>query len=247
MPRNASIWLEIIIFATDMKINSFKILFVVLLASLGVLASCDDEETYAEQKKQETNAINSFLKKGACVKDLDGNDTILYVAPIKVINEATFYAQDSTTNVAENEYVLLSSTGIYMQIVDKGTGKKLESGEKTSILNRYIEYNINGDSVMSRNNNLYYIAVPDMMSVSNSYGVFTGSFISGVMKTIHSTSAVPEGWLVPLNFITLARRATDTDNLAKVRIIVPHTSGSTAAQSGVYACFYEITYQRGRD
>jgi hypothetical protein len=152
--------------------NSFKILLVVLLAGLGVFTSCNDDESYVEQKKHETNAINSFLKKGACVKDLDGNDTILYVPPIKVISEATFDAQDSTTNVAENEYVLLSSTGIYMQIVDKGTGKKLGDGETTKILNRYIEFNINGDSIMSRNNNLYYIAVPDQMSASNNYGVF---------------------------------------------------------------------------
>ena len=179
------IWLKIITFVIDMKTNSFKILMVILLAGLGVFASCDDEQTYAEQKKQETNAINSFLKKGACVKDLDGNDTILYVPPIKVISEAAFDAQDSTTNVAENEYVLLNATGIYMQIIDKGTGKKLENGESTKVLNRYIEFNINGDSIMSRNNNLYYIAVPDQMSVSNSYGVFTGSFVSGVMKAVH--------------------------------------------------------------
>lgn len=230
-----------------MKMNSFKILLVALLAGLGVFTSCNDDESYVEQKKHETNAINSFLKKGACVKDIDGNDTILYVPPIKVISEATFDAQDSTTNVAQNEYVLLSSTGIYMQIVDKGTGKKLGNGETTKILNRYIEFNINGDSIMSRNNNLYYIAVPDQMSASNNYGVFTGSFVSGVMQTMHGTSAVPEGWLVPLNYITLTRRAIASDRLAKVRIIVPHSSGTTVAQSSVYACFYEISYERGRN
>lgn len=230
-----------------MKIKSIiSVTMLLLLCGIG-FTSCDDEETYAEQKKHEANAINSFLQKGTCVLDLDGKDTILSVKPIKVISEATFFAQDTTTNVKENEYVLLNATGIYMQIVTKGTGKKLESGETVNILNRYIEFNVLGDSIMSRNNSLYYIAVPDQMTASNSYGVFTGSFVSGVMKTTHSSTVVPEGWLVPLNYINLGRRAAPTDELAKVRVIVPHTSGTTDAQNNVYACYYELTYERNRN
>lgn len=223
-------------------------LLLVVLAGTFCMISCDDDDTYAEKKERERNAINAFLKKGTCVYELDSKDTLLYVPPIKVISEEQFYAQDSTTNVAENEYVLMNSTGIYMQIVDKGNGEKLTHGETAKILNRYIEFNILGDSVMSRNNNLYYIAVPDLMTVSNSYGVFTASYVSGVMRSIHGTTSVPEGWLIPLTYIRLGRPTSADGGLAKVRLIVPHTSGTPDAQteSAVYPCFYELTYQRGR-
>lgn len=226
--------------------NKLLTLLVMVSLSLGFLTSCDDDDTYAEQKERETNSINSFLSRGCCVTELDSGDTILYVPPIKVISEETFYAQDSTTDVSKNEYVLLSSTGIYMQIIEKGSGKKLAHGETEKVLNRYIEFNIMGDSIMSSNDNLYYIASEDQMMVSNSYGVFSGAYVSGVMRTIHSTTSVPEGWLVPLTFINLGRIASASDNIAKVRVIVPHTSGTTDAQSKVYPCLYEISYRRGR-
>ena len=86
------------------------------------------------------------------------------------------------------------------------------------------------------------MAVSDEMSCTNSYGTLTGSFISGVMKTRYGAS-VPEGWLVPLAYINLGR---DLRDLAKVRLIVPHNSGQDNASQNIYACFYEITYQRGR-
>lgn len=213
-------------------------------AGLG-FTSCDDDDTYAERKEQERKAISSFLKNGTCVLGLDSKDTVLSVKPITVISEEQFYEQDSTTDVSRNEYVLLKSSGVYMQIVEKGKGKKLESGETVKVLTRFLEYNILGDSVICRNNSLQYIAIPDVMTVSNSYGVFSASFLSGVMQSVHSSTAVPNGWTVAFAYVNLARQTTD---LAKVRLIVPHDSGTTDAQStsAVYPCFYELTLQRGR-
>ena len=235
------------IFALVMKKYSIVYMLVgLMLASVG-FSACDDDDTYADQKERERKAISAFLSKGACVLEEDSKDTLINVPPIKVISEETFAEQDSTTNVEENEYVLLSATGIYMQIVRKGSGEKLKHGESTKVLNRFIEFNILGDSIQATNKSLYYVAIPDEMTVSNSYGVFTGSFISGVMLASYNAS-VPEGWLIPFTYINLGRYSGKDDDIALVRLIVPHTSGTTRAQStsGVYPCFYEISYQKGR-
>ena len=63
-------------------------------------------------KEEEREAIKRFI-------ELEG---------IKVISEDEFEAQDSTTNVADNEFVLFSESGVYMQVVAKGNGEILEDG-----------------------------------------------------------------------------------------------------------------------
>ena len=223
------------------------LLLATVLSNGALLASCDDEETYADQKKHERTTINNFIQNGACLTEETTGDTILYVKPITVITEAQFAAQDSTTDLSKNEYVLLSKSGIYMQIIRKGTGSKLKSGETETVLVRYLEYNLAGDSVLTRNNSLYYIAIPDEMTCYNSYGNYTGSFISGVMKNYYSSTVVPNGWLYPLAYINLVFPVSAGDEIAKIRIIVPHSSGTSTASTSVYACFYEMTYQKGSD
>lgn len=227
------------------KISLYVLLLLPVLLS-SVLVSCDDDDSYADKEKRERRAISSFIHRGATVVSTEvTGDTLLYVPPINVISEADFAAHDSTTDVSNNEYVLLGTTGVYMQIVRKGEGTPLRNGETAKVICRYLEYNIMGDSVQSTNNNLYYVAVPDEMTVQNTLGTLTGSFLSGVMRNYYSSTNVPEGWLVPLHFINLARPASGENATAKVRIIVPHSSGTTSASSGVYPCFYEITYGRG--
>lgn len=229
-----------------MKKDRFFLAMLLVVMSMTFFSSCDDEETYGEKKEKERNTISRFISSGVCVTEELSGDTLLYVAPIKVISEEVFAEQDSMTRLDENEYVLLSKTGIYMQILRKGCGEKLKNGETARVYNRFIEYNIAGDSVQLRNDNMLYIAVPEKMSCTNSYGNYMGSFVSGVFKEYYSATSVPEGWLVPLQYINLGRIASETDEIAKVRLIVPHTSGQGDAQSNVYACFYEITYERGR-
>ena len=224
------------------KHTSLLLACLLLTGGAGLFSACDDDETYAEKKERENKTINAFLKTGTCVLEETTGDTLLYVPPINWIDEEQFAAQDSTTYLDQNQYVLLRKTGIYMQIVRKGSGEKLANGETATVINRYVEFNIASDSIQSRNDNLYYVAVSDEMSCTNSYGTLTGSFISGVMKTRYGAS-VPEGWLVPLAYINLGR---DLRDLAKVRLIVPHNSGQDNASQNIYACFYEITYQRGR-
>lgn len=215
----------------------FNLLIIMFVAAIA-FTSCDNDETYADQLDRERNAINDFISK----------------RNIKVISESEFYAKDSVTDTTTNEYVYFGNTGIYMQIVDKGCGQKIKRGETTRVLCRYNEYNLmqNIDTVQTTNNALYYQAIVDIMTVTNTSGTFSGFFdsSSSVMYESYASSgsgtSVPSGWLVPFAFINVGRQQSATDKIAKVRLIVPSTQGQANASASVYPCFYEITYQRGR-
>ena len=204
---------------------------LVAFVSVGSLTSCDDDETYADQKDREREAINAYIVKNG----------------IKVISEQEFQAKDSVTDVSKNEYVLFENTGVYMQIVRKGCGKKLKNGETSTILCRFDETNLLTDSLQLSNNNLYWSAIVDKMTVNNTSGTFTAWFdtSSSLMYTAYGksygTTAVPNGWLVPLTYINIGRPSEPGDQIAKVNLIVPHTQGQYYASANVYPCLYNIT------
>ena len=222
----------------------------VTILPIMAFTACDDEETYAEKKEKERDAINKFLSRDVYIISTDGLDTLCHVGKINPITEETFYAQDSTTDVSKNEYVLFPSTGIYMQIVRQGVGERIQSGESRRIDCRFFEYNIMADSVIIRNTVNYWHTNPDVMEVSNSYGTFSGSFSTegngGAMYQYYNSTAVPAGWLVPLTYIRVGRQQTSADQIAKVRLILPHTQGTSNASTAIYPCFYEILYQEER-
>lgn len=200
-----------------------------LLAVVSVLAiaSCSDEETYGDMKEKERNAISEFISTEG----------------IRVISESQFVSQDSTTDVSRNEYVLLDKSGVYMQIVRKGSGEPLEENKQVNLICRYTEYNILDKKMQTRND--YSSRVPDLMSVTRVGVNFTASFYSGVMCSTYGAS-VPAGWLVPLQYINVGRQSDPDNEIALVKIIVPHTQGHSYATASVYPCFYTITYQRER-
>ena len=209
-----------------------KFLTLTLLAIVA-LASCSDSETYADMKKKERSAINRYIAN----------------QKIKVISEDVFNAQNQTTNVDKNEWVLFEGTGVYMQIVREGCGKKLESGKTEKILCRFNEYNIlESDSTLQCSNIYSYLWEVEKMTVKNTSGTFSGTFDkeSSLMYNTYNSTAVPSGWLVPLTYIKLGRPASATDEIAKVKLIVPHSMGQSNASQNVYPCMYEITYQLGR-
>ena len=198
-------------------------------AALFTLMSCDDTESYADQKKKERSAIRSYIAK----------------ENIKVITEKEFHAQDSTTDVSKNEYVLFETTGVYMQIIREGCGEKLKDGETATVICRFKEWNLLTDSLQLANNiENSSLNFPDLMSVKNTSGTFKASFIQG-SSVMYSIYGVPAGWLAPLSYIKIGRPAKPGEEIAKVKLIVPHTQGHQYASSGVYPCLYEITYQRG--
>ena len=210
---------------------------ILVLMSILVLYSCRNRETYAEQKNRERSAINRYIaEKG-----------------VKVISEETFFAQNSMTDVSKNEFVLFESSGVYMQIINKGCGVKLKNGETASVLCRFSEYNLlKGPDSLQLSNDLYvYSTLVDKMSVKNTLGTFSASFdpTSSLIYNKYGSSnntSVPEGWLVPLSYINLGRPINEGDEIARVKIIVPHTKGHSYATAGVYPCLYNLTYERGR-
>lgn len=199
----------------------------VCLAAL-FLTACRDTETYADQKNKERAAIKSFLETQG----------------IKVISETDF-KRDTLTDVSKKEFVLFENTGIYMQIVRRGCGEMIKNGETVNVLCRFNEYNLLADSLRLTNNILYYSSIPDKMTVTNTLGTFTGTFINGVMMSAYNATAVPAGWLVPLSYIKVGRMLKEDDQVARVNIIVPHSQGTSTAMSSVVPCYYELTYERG--
>lgn len=227
-------------------LKHFFLLGAAVLCTTISLQSCNDDDSYAELREQENKQIAAFIKNGAQIGDSTTIGNYLKIEPIKVISETEFYAQDSTTNLDKNEYVLFGSSGVYMQIVRKGTGAILQQGESVTAICRYLEYNIAGDSIQSTNRILTYEVLPDIMTASNSSGTITGQFISGVMTRVYSSTSVPAGWLIPLKYIKLGRQASADESIALVRLIVPSTQGQVNAQATIYPCFYEISFERSR-
>ena len=201
------------------KINALLALFVLALS----VVSCDDTVTYSEMKDKERDAVNAYIQE----------------KKINVISYEEFVANDSTTDVGNNEYVLVDD--VYMQIVNNpkkkdATAFSINDGDNVDLLIRYYEYNIQDGDTITGNS---YAADADEMRVSNNSGSYTATFTSGIMKSVYGSS-VPTGWMVPLRFLTFTRKQS---NLAKVNIIVPHTKGTSTAATYVYPCHYQITFQ----
>lgn len=186
--------------------------FLALLAfGLGFQA-CDNTKTYAEMLEEEEDGIKGFIKDSSIV----------------VISQSQFYAQDSMTNVAKNEYVQLAS-GVYMQIVDKGSENKadtMKNGDR--ILVRFSEFDIlTKKHTMS---NLNSAETVDAFRYSVSSSSIAGIFEAGSYMSYYG-SAVPAGWLVPLIYVR---------DGARVKLIVPSKMGQSQAMQSVLPNFYYI-------
>lgn len=203
-----------------------------LLLSATVFTACRDDETYADQVKRERSAISAYLADSS----------------VNVISEETFRNQNYTTDVSKNQFVLFESSGLYMQIVRKGTGKPIASGESARILCRYTERNLLTDSIQVSNViSPYYYRYVEVMNVSNNSGTFSGSFeqATSLMHLFYGSTAIPSGWLAALPYLNFDRYVNADSEIAKVRLIVPHDIGQSYASSGVYPCLYDITFERG--
>lgn len=211
------------------------------------LASCNNEDTYADQKERERDAIKAFLKRDIYIAGIDG-DTICHVGKINPISEQMFASQGDSTSLEKNEYVLFANSGVYMQIVRRGNGEPIAPGQQKQVVCQFIEYNIMGDSLQLQSEVNYWSPAPDIMNVSNTDGTILATFNdtdypAGAMSSIYGTT-VPGGWITPLKYIGLGRQMSEDQGIAKVRLIVPHSQGHSEATQGVYPCFYEIKYQQ---
>lgn len=204
-----------------MRINVLRYIFVLPLLAL-LFVACDDTVTYSEMKEKERDAVNNFVKEKG----------------IKIISYAEFVANDSTTDVAKNEFVEIDD--VYMQIVNNpkaaSDARRIADGDTRNMLVRYYEYNIIEGDTISTNS---YMSEADEMRVTNKSGNYSATFTSGMMASMYG-NAVPTGWLTPLNYLYFTRMQ---GNLAKVNLIVPHSKGTVTATTYVYPCLYSITFQ----
>ena len=235
-----------------------KILLIVMaVAAMFSMVACDDTETYADLVKTERDSISAFLRN----------------EQITVISEKEFKERfdngvtplTDTVPVSKggkNEYVLFESNGIYMQVINDGCGDYIAKGKTQNVLCRFTEYclanraKICDDAITLTNDVPTYAAMTDEISVTNTSGTFEGSFVdtsksllaytynSSYYGTVSAT--VPSGWLIPFTWIKVGRLITADDELAHVRLLVPHTYGTTSASASVYACLYDIRFQAAR-
>lgn len=224
-----------------------KILYSVLLAVFGLMMySCDDGQSYADQRDMELSSVSNFIANPTW-GDIKGK-------PIKVISEEEFL-KDTITDVAANEFVKFNSTGIYMQIVNRGCGEPVNVGESATVISRYTEYNVTFGYIQYSNQ---YSTEYDKYEVHNTTGTFSGTFSmvddgTGRYQSsmfyradaVTPSVTVPRGWLEPFPYIRIGRPTKENENIAKVRLIVPHEHASNAANNNVFACYYEISYERG--
>ena len=197
---------------------------IIGLMAVIALVSCDDYETYADQKEKERDAISQFM--------IDRH--------INEISEEVFHANGNRTNVDRNEFVYMSNSGVYMQITRKGAGKPLQDNVNTELYVRFTEVSIFDTTAVITNNYSPYDA--DIMSVVKTGTTYTASFTYGGMYSTYGAS-VPAGWLVPLKYINVDGPTADED-ISFVKLIVPHTQGHSVASSNVYPYYYEIKFQR---
>lgn len=192
--------------------KKLTLLFLSLLACCLAFQSCDHTRTYAEMLDDEKDAIRDFITDNG----------------INVISQSEFYANDSTTDTLQNEYVQLAS-GVYMQIVDKGSKNPADTVIRNdAVLVRFMEYDIMGkDTTLS---NIDDPQIVDEFNYTVTSASIAGIFTQGYMLSYHG-SAVPAGWLVPLSYVR---------DMAHVRLIVPSKMGHNTAMQSVYPYFYDI-------
>lgn len=156
---------------------------------------------------------------------------------------------------AENEFVLFDKSGVYMNIQYRGDGKILEEG-RYNISSRFIEICIKdvpdmsisaGDTLATNKYYPYATYSENFLLTVGSSSSYSASFTDqaqSAMYTAYSTSAVPNGWLVPFAYLKMKSyiSAPPSDKIARVRLIVPHSEGTSLATQYVYPCYYEITY-----
>lgn len=193
--------------------------FLALMALCIGFQACDDTKTYAEMLEDEDNAIEAFIR--------DSN--------ITVITQSQFYAQDSTTDPAKNEFVQLAS-GVYMQILDKGVEDKSDTVKNNDIiLVRFSEYDVLNKYTSYSNLDIVYMVDEFRYVVTSTSiaGIFTGgNYMYSTSSSVNT--AVPAGWLVPLEYVR---------NKAHVKLIVPSKMGGNVGMQNVIPYYYDIKYQ----
>lgn len=237
-----------------------KILFAIIACvALVSMASCSDTETYADQRNRERDSISAFLRNEQITVISEKDFKERWENGVTPLTDTV-----SVKNGGKNEYVLFESNGIYMQVLEQGCGDYIKEGKSEEVIVRFDEYNINtranisNESLQLSNNVPSFSYYLDKLKVTNTSGTFTGLFVEPARSVFclayngstyssgSYSSTVPSGWLTPFSWVKIGRGNGEGEKLAHVRLLVPHTYGSTTASASVNACLYDMTLQKGR-
>lgn len=174
-------------------------LFVLILV---IFASCNNGDSYADRLDRERKNIKRFISEH----------------DIKVLD--TYPASGV---FAANEYFREPTTGVYINVIDSGNGKRASATRRDYVNVRFT------DAMSLPTNESDTISSSDMK-------VDPFEFMYGVESSyIGSSSSNPEyyymskGMAVPLKYV---------GEDAVVSLIVPFNSGSAVQQSASYAIFF---------
>lgn len=204
--------------------RKYLLISLALAFSAVAVTACDDEETYAEQKAREARQINAFLS----ARNID------------VISMEEFLKDTVTDNPvtgpdrSRNEYVLFSDRGVYLQIIQRGDGHAIASGE-TWLNARYLEILISSGDTLTMN---LRERSADEFHVTRTGDTYSASFISGILPALYGNS-VPNSWIMAFPYITPG--FLNGESSAKIRVIAPHNEGTQKAANSVYPTYYEIS------
>ena len=112
------------------KIRLSKILNIFIILSLMLsFVSCKKTQTYAEMLEQEEESIQKFLESG-------GRYTAAIPSDISQIA-----ASGNRDEISSSVPFYELPNGVYMQVIDKGNGRKIKEGER--VIFRFLRINLN--------------------------------------------------------------------------------------------------------
>lgn len=194
-----------------MKKTALKLtgLFVCVLA---ILASCSKSDSYADKLERERKNIKRFINEH----------------DIRVLDA---YPASGVFN--SNEYFLEPTTGVYINVIDSGNGKRADASKRAIVNVRFWDA----------------MSLPAGKSDTISYnpgggenGIEPMQFKYGVEVTYTNSNGTSQHPLDKAEYIFLSKGIVIplkyVSEGAVVSLIVPFNSGSTAQKSGSFALYY---------
>lgn len=208
-------------------------LFAILALAIGV-SSCSHTKTYAEMLSDQKKEIDNFIT----TKDIDVISASAFSQMLD--EEGKMLPEEAKKMVANNQYALFSN-GLYLQIVDAGSGDTIKT--RDNVVVRYVEHNITQNDTTSLNvfipntkfsNMTSLYTLPDVFSYTRTVNEYSGdatqrgTFTQGTMYSTYGTT-VPASWLFIINYIRKG---------ARIRMIAPADLANALASRGTLHPFY---------
>lgn len=178
-----------------------KKLYTILLGSIALLtliASCNKTPTYIDRLNDEKDAIERFISRNKIVV-LDN------------------YPADSI--FAPNEFYKDPASGVYYNVIEKGTTARAKLGEEIYIRFSDLQYFMTDDTTKYTNDNAQTSPMPSTI-------IYRGP-LSSQTRSLYS-SATP-GWAAPLSNI---------GHNGRVKMIIPFNMGSEYDKTKFQPTYY---------